>query len=103
MASLANWEDDENLALVLGLSQPSFVDEQIAQLPPGGSASANNVSRPNTPTSDEKDDLALALRLSQLTSDDFDEQVSQLHRVTSAPASEEALSFTPPNESENEL
>jgi hypothetical protein len=103
MASLAKLDDEEILALTLGspqLSSDDYFDEQIAQLPPEGSASANYISRPHTPTSDENDDLALVLRLSLLPSEDFDEQVARLHRTGSASASEEARSSTPPNESD---
>jgi hypothetical protein len=60
MASLANLDDEEILALALGSLHLSSddSDEQIAQLPPEGSASANHISRPRTPTSNGKDDLA---------------------------------------------
>jgi hypothetical protein len=101
MAGLANLDDEKALAPALGLLQLSSndFDEQIAQLPSEGSASANHISRPCTPTSNEKDDLVLASRLSLLPSEDFDEQVSRPHRTRSASASEEARSSTPSNES----
>ena len=101
MASPAN-SDDEDLALALRLSQlPSNdFDEQIAQLPPEGSASVEHMSRWHTPTSDAKDDLALALRLSLLSSDEFDEHVAQLHHMgsASASASEDTHPLIPPSE-----
>jgi hypothetical protein len=102
MASLANADDKEELALALRLSQLSSddFDEQIAQHPSEGSASANQPSCPNTPTSDEKGELAMALRLSELSSDDFDTQVARLHHIESAPANEEPRSCTPRDESE---
>jgi hypothetical protein len=105
MASPANSDDEESLALALSLSQLSHdFDEQIAQLPSEASASTNHISRPRTPASDEKDDLALALRLSLLHSNDLVEQLTQLHHTGSASASEEARSSTPPNDSdENDL
>jgi hypothetical protein len=89
MASFTNSNDEESPALALSLSLLSSddFDEQIAQLPPKGSASTNYISRPCTPTSDAKDDLALALRLSRLSSDDLDPQVTQLHGTGSAAAS----------------
>jgi hypothetical protein len=89
--------DDEELRL-LPLS-PDDVDEQAAQVPPGGSAPASDVSRPTTPPCDEEDDLALAVRLLQLSSHDFDEQVARLHHTGSDPVSDETCSSTPPNES----
>jgi hypothetical protein len=103
MASLANSDDEENLALALRLSRLSSddFDLQIAQLP-GGSASANNTSRPRTPTNDEADDLALALRILQLPSDDFDAQIARLHHMGSASTSEEAHSPIPPNQSDKD-
>jgi hypothetical protein len=102
MASPANSDDEEDLALALRLSQLSSddFDEQIAQLPPEGSASANHTSRSRTPTGDgdDKDDLALLLRLSQLSSDDFDEQVPRLYRLESAPVIEKARLSTSRNQ-----
>ena len=44
----------------------------------------DRISRPSTPPSDDKEDLALALMLSQLSPDDFDERVAQLDRKASA-------------------
>jgi hypothetical protein len=99
-----NEENQEILSPALNLSQLSSdnAGEQIAQVPPEGSASASHISRPCTPTRDEKDDLALALRVSPLPSD-FDEQVARLHRTVSAPISQRARSSTPPDETdENE-
>jgi hypothetical protein len=99
MASLEKSDDEENLALALRLSQLSsddFVDEQFAHPRPEGSASANHIFRPRTPTND---DLAPVLRLSLLPSDEFDEQVARLHRTGSAFANEEVRSSTPPEES----
>jgi hypothetical protein len=103
MASLTDSGDEDTLALALSLSQlsPDDFEEQFAQLPSEGSASANHIPRPRPPTSDEKDELALALRLSQLPSDDL-EQVARLHRTRSASASEEAHSFTTPNASDGD-
>jgi hypothetical protein len=105
MASPANSDDEEGLALALSLSKlPHDFDEQIAQLPSEGSASTNHTSGPGTPASDEKDYLALALILSLLPSNDFDEQLTQLHHTGSASAGEEARSSTRPNHSdENDL
>ena len=103
MASLAN-SDDEDLVLALRLSQlPSNsndFDEQIAQLPLEGPASAEHISRLRAPTSDEKDDLGLALRLSLLSSDEFDEHVARLHHMGSASASafEDTHPLIPPSE-----
>jgi hypothetical protein len=106
MAGLADSDDEETLALALRLSQLSSLssddsDEQIPRNPPEGSASANQ-SRPRTPTSDEKDDLALALRLSLAPYDDFDEQLARFHRTGFASTSKEACPSTPPNESEED-
>jgi hypothetical protein len=69
MPSPANSDDDETLDLTLSFSQMSSddFDEQVAQLPPEGSASVNCISRPRAPTSD---DLALALSLSPPPPDD---------------------------------
>ena len=99
MASLAN-SDDEDLALVLRLSQLSSndFDEQIAQLPPEGSASVEHISRWHAPTSDEKDDLALALRLSLLSSDEFDENVARLHPMGPASLTKDVRPLIPPSE-----
>jgi hypothetical protein len=98
MASLADSNDEESLALALRLSQLSS-DEQIAQSPHGGSVSPNHISRPRTPISD-KNDLALALGLSLLPSDEFNDQVARLRRTRSAPTSVKARSPTPPKESD---
>lgn len=101
MASLANSDDEENLALALSLSQLSSDDlnEQIARPSPEGLAPAN---RMRTPISDEKDDLALALRLSLLSPVDYEEQIAQLHHTGSASAGEGARSSTPSNESDED-
>jgi hypothetical protein len=101
MASLANSDDEEHLALALRLSQLSSddFDSQIAPLPHEGSALASYTSPPRTPTNNEEDDLALALRLSQLPPD---EQVAPLHHTGSTSASEEAHSPILPNESDED-
>jgi hypothetical protein len=94
-----NSDAEDIFALALRLPQLSSddFDEQIAQLPPEASASANHIYRPRTPTSDDKEDLALALRLSLLP---FNEQVTSLHRAGSTFVSEDARSSTLPNESD---
>jgi hypothetical protein len=104
MASLVDSDDEEVFALASRLSRLSSdgFDEQIAQLPPKGSASADYTSHLHTPNSDEKDDLALTLRTPQLLSDDSDEQVTRPYRTGSSPTSEQARSSTPPNESDGD-
>jgi hypothetical protein len=106
MTSLTNSNDKENLALALRVSQLSSdeFDEQIAQLPPEGSASASQIYRLRTTASDENGDLAPALGLPLLPSPLLgrDEQVARLHRAGSASASENARSTTPPNESDGD-
>ena len=100
MASFINSDGEEALALVLRLSRLPLddFDEQIAQLLPNGSASANRTSRPCTPINDQEDDLALALELSMQSPDNFDEQDVQLPHTQSTPISRNARSCTPPNE-----
>lgn len=99
-----NSEDDGDDALQLALISADASNEDIAQLYPGQSASADDKSRLPASHSDEEDDLAPApslshlpidapppttpgsddlewvLNLSQLPEDIFDEQVRELHR-----------------------
>jgi len=101
MASHTDSDIEDLVPRLSQLSRDDF-DEQIAQLPQG-SASANHVARPTTPTSDEEDSLAQALKLSQLLPDEFDEAIAQLPTKGTDAATNKSRSSTPPDNDENYL
>lgn len=87
-------------AMALGLSQlPSDVlEERAARLRPKISVSSENASRPTTPRSGGKDNLALVSNAPQRTPDFCEKQVTESHPSKPAPASNEAHLTAPPDE-----